>query len=110
MSTAGADPAPRREPGTTLRVVIADDERPAPDEAQADWRDEGFERAVRRAVALGTPLQDITRAAGELAVRVALRDEGSLPRAARKLGVTDRALQLRRRAARHRQDGAAPSC
>ena len=87
-------------PGPITAGDVPDDERPTPDQESADWRDAGFERAVRRAVALGTPLQEITRAAGELAVRVALRDAGSLPGAARKLGVTNRALQLRRAAGR----------
>jgi hypothetical protein len=84
---------------------VPEDERPAPDAGPPGWQDEGFERAVRRAVALGTPLQEITRAAGELAVRVAMQEEGSLPRAARRLGVTDRALQLRRAARRQQLAG-----
>jgi transcriptional regulator with GAF, ATPase, and Fis domain len=93
-------------PGPVTPGDVPDDERPDPDDASPpDWQDEGFERAVRRAVALGTPLQEITRAAGELAVRVALQAEGSLPRAARKLGVTDRALQLRRAARRQQLAG-----
>jgi len=42
-------------------------------------------------------LREISAAAGDLAIRVALADEeGNLQRAARRLGVTPRALQLRR--------------
>ncbi len=62
-----------------------------------DWRDDLFERAVRRAVALGAGLKDIGRAAEDIAVRIAVHEEdGNLQRAASRLGVTDRALQLRR--------------
>ncbi len=92
-------------PGPVTAGDVPEDERPAPDEGPPDWQDEAFERAVRRAVAAGTSLHDITRAAGELAVRVALQAEGSLPRAARRLGVTDRALQLRRAARRQQLAG-----
>ena len=61
------------------------------------WDDDSFARAVQRAVMLGTGLKDIGRAAEDLAIRIATEAEGgNLQRAARRLGVTDRALQLRR--------------
>lgn len=84
---------------------IADDDRPILNLATAQWRDDAFEHAVRHALAQGLGLKDIGRAAEDAAERVALEDEeGNLQRAARKLGVTDRALQLRR--ANRRQQGA----
>jgi transcriptional regulator with GAF, ATPase, and Fis domain len=61
------------------------------------WADESFACAVRRAVLLGAGLKDIGRMAEDLAIRIATEAEGgNLQRAARRLGVTDRALQLRR--------------
>lgn len=84
-------------------VTVADlpqEERPC-HHALRDWRDGLFESAVRRAVTLGAHLKDIGKAAEEIAVRVAVNDEdGNLQRAAERLGVTDRALQLRRSARR----------
>jgi len=66
-----------------------------------DWREGILEQAVRRAITLGAGLKDIGRTAEEIAVRVAvLEEEGNLQRAASRLGVTDRALQLRRAARR----------
>ena len=64
---------------------------------QTDWRDEYFERAIIRALELGVGLRDITSAAAESAIRLALDVEhGSVRKAAYRLGVTDRALQMRR--------------
>jgi hypothetical protein len=46
-------------------------------------------------------LREISAAAGDLAIRLALAEEdGNLQRAAGRLGVTPRALQLRRAAGR----------
>ena len=68
-----------------------------------DWRDNGFEHAIRHALANGVTLREISAGAAETAIRLALQDESeNVPRAARKLGVTDRALQLRRAADRRR--------
>ena len=65
--------------------------------ADADWRDPVFETCVRRALAQGAGLKEIGRAAQETAERIVLEEEGgNLQRAASRLQVTDRALQLRR--------------
>ncbi len=83
---------------------LPEDERPDPEELEADWRGPRFETAVRRALAAGAGLKEISNAAAEAAVEIAVQDEGgNLKRAARKLGVTDRALQMRR-AARRKKD------
>jgi transcriptional regulator with GAF, ATPase, and Fis domain len=75
---------------------VAGHERPALP-FDADWRSGPFESGVRRALSLGTALREIGRAAEGLAVEIAVGEEqGNLQRAARRLGVTDRALQLRR--------------
>jgi hypothetical protein len=59
--------------------------------------DSTFDTAVRHALALGIGLKDIGRRATDAAIRVAVGDaQGNLQEAARQLGVTDRALQMRR--------------
>jgi transcriptional regulator with GAF, ATPase, and Fis domain len=83
---------------------LPDEERPlaCPD---ADWRDGPFEQAVRTAVSRGAGLKDIGRAAEDIAVRLVVDDEeGNLQRAASRLGVTDRALQMRRATTRRQLD------
>jgi transcriptional regulator with GAF, ATPase, and Fis domain len=65
--------------------------------APASWPDAGFERGIERALSLGTGLRDIGRIATETAIRLAVAaEQGNVQRAARRLGVTDRALQMRR--------------
>jgi transcriptional regulator with GAF, ATPase, and Fis domain len=76
---------------------IPPDERPAGGAEQTEWLDAQFEHAIRRAVLFGGTLKDISRAAEDTAIRFVTSEEGgNLQRAARRLGVTDRALQLRR--------------
>ncbi|MBX3327255.1 MAG: sigma 54-interacting transcriptional regulator [Nitrospira sp.] len=73
------------------------EERPAMYDETNAWCDAAFERAIRQAIALGVGLKDIGRTAENLAVNIAVADaQGNLQRAAAKLKVTDRALQLRR--------------
>ena len=61
------------------------------------WPDRSFEAAVRHAVDLGIGLKEIGQFAAELATQIVLEQEsGNLQRAALRLGVTDRALQIRR--------------
>ncbi len=60
-----------------------------------------LEPAIRQALDRGAGLKDIRALAEDTAIRLALADEDdNVPRAARKLGITDRALQLRRAAQR----------
>jgi transcriptional regulator with GAF, ATPase, and Fis domain len=73
------------------------DERPHADSTGESWPDSSFENSIRAAVASGLGLKGIGRAASETAIRIAIEaEDGNLARAARKLGITDRALQLRR--------------
>lgn len=68
-----------------------------------EWRDEHFENAIRHALSVGIGLKEIGKAAEEVAVNIAVNDEnGNLQRAAKKLGVTDRTLQIRRVVRRQR--------
>lgn len=73
-----------------------------------DWRNGDFERAIQQAVCMGVGLRELSQHATETAVRMVVREEGgNLQRAARRLGVTDRALQMRRaqQPSRRRIDG-----
>ena len=74
---------------------IPDDERPGA--ATAVRHEASLELAIRRELERGAGLKAISRAAAAAAIRVALGDaNGNLQLAARRLGVTDRALQMRR--------------
>ena len=84
---------------------VPEDERAARAEGEASWPDDGFEAAVRRGVIAGAGLRGLRKAAEDLAIRIALaRSDGHVARAARMLGVTERALQLRQAARRERDD------
>ncbi len=76
---------------------VPEQERPAVPAQRPRWPDRSFEDAIRHAVELGVGLKEIGQIAADLATQVALEQEGgSLQRAATRLGVTDRALQIRR--------------
>jgi transcriptional regulator with GAF, ATPase, and Fis domain len=93
-------------PGPITAGDIPENERPKGEGAPRDWRSAGMEGAVRMAVVAGANLKEIERAAGEIADRIALEEEeGNLQRAASRLGVTDRALQMRRAARRQNGNG-----
>lgn len=84
---------------------IPPEERPAAGGSSHDWQDTGLEQSVRCAITLGTGLKDISRAVEDLAVDDA---GGNLQRAAQALGVTDRALQMRRANRRQVEEAARP--
>jgi len=85
---------------------IPEEERPAVDPLPQDWRDVSFEAAIGRAVSTGIHLKGISHGAVDTAIRIALANtNGNLSGAARLLGVTDRALQMRRAARRKDGDG-----
>ncbi|MCC6916819.1 sigma 54-interacting transcriptional regulator [Nitrosomonas sp.] len=82
---------------------IPPDERPALSENRKEWRDINFERAIRIALSRGMGLKVISKDTEEIAIRIAVDEaDGNLQRAAQRLGVTDRALQLRRAAQRQK--------
>jgi transcriptional regulator with GAF, ATPase, and Fis domain len=73
---------------------IPDPERPPPQRPAAAWRDNGFEESIRRGLALGARVEDITSAAADVAMRLTVaREGGDLERASRSLGVPDRAVR-----------------
>lgn len=77
---------------------VPEAERPAG--AGAGWPDAGFEASIRLAVEHGVSLNEIGQRAKDLAVRAALEREGhSVQRAAARLQVSDRLLQIRRKEA-----------
>jgi transcriptional regulator with GAF, ATPase, and Fis domain len=80
---------------------VPEDERKALAAPAAQWPDDAFELAIRRALSHGVGLKRIGRIAEDLAVRFALSvEDGNVARASRRLGITDRALQLRQAAQR----------
>ena len=78
---------------------LPDGERP---ESQVDartWWQGSFEKAIGNAVAYGVGLREIGKRAQDTAIAVAVAaEDGSLRRASLRLGVTERALQMRRSA------------
>ena len=84
---------------------IAEEDRPATLALTIkDWPDAGFSLAIRRALSLGIKLREISNTAVDAAIQIAMEEEGTtLRRAADKLGVTDRALQMRRAIRRKRE-------
>jgi transcriptional regulator with GAF, ATPase, and Fis domain len=83
-------------PGPVTIGDIPVEERP-PDEGGGGWREAGFDQAIGSAVSLGATLREITTAAAEAAIAFAVEEaSGNLRRAAARLDVTPRALQLRR--------------
>jgi transcriptional regulator with GAF, ATPase, and Fis domain len=72
---------------------IPDQERPDPAKPAPTVQADGFEQSIGRRLAQGATLDDITSAAADVAIRLAVGDEGgSLQRAALRLGVPDSAL------------------
>jgi transcriptional regulator with GAF, ATPase, and Fis domain len=95
-------------PGAITVGDIPEDERPCGDDRSDGWTQENLEIAIRAAIATGLSLKEIERTAGELAERIVIDEEhGNLQRAAARLGVTDRALQMRRAARRPNGHGEA---
>lgn len=97
-------------PGPITVGSVPPEERPPSDLRAVDWRDTTFERCIRLALAQGVRLREIGDAARETAVAMALREaNGNVKRAARRLGVTDRALQMRRASRRvHVEENQSP--
>jgi transcriptional regulator with GAF, ATPase, and Fis domain len=87
---------------------IPEQDFPAEGKLQRGWPDESFENTIADAITLGVGLKELSQITTETAVRIAIRSEqGNLQRAARRLGVTDRALQMRRASANFRNQSLA---
>jgi transcriptional regulator with GAF, ATPase, and Fis domain len=86
-------------PGPMTAGDIPEEDRPVNGELKHAWPDEKFDKTIAEAIFLGAGLREITQVTTETAIRIAVQSEkGNLQRAAKKLGVTDRALQLRKAA------------
>jgi len=87
-------------PGPVCPADLPAAERPPATALRADagpWCDAAFEQAITTALARGALLKELAQQAAEVAIRVAVEEAGgNLQRAAQRLGVTDRALQMRR--------------
>jgi DNA-binding NtrC family response regulator len=84
-------------PGPITAGDIPEEDRPREGGIPISWPDEDFERSISNAIATGASLKEITQTAADTAIRIAVQSEGrNLQRAAGKLGITDRALQMRR--------------
>jgi DNA-binding NtrC family response regulator len=87
-----------RYPGTgpiSLGLISPEDRPPATADDDVHWLGE-LEAAAERAAARGVQLKDFGRQAEDCIVRFGIRNEaGNLHRAALRLGISDRALQLR---------------
>jgi transcriptional regulator with GAF, ATPase, and Fis domain len=93
-------------PGPITIGDLPDDEHPQDVPAKDNWRVPEFERSIAQALSLGVGLKEISQAAADAAARIAMQVEnGNLRDAARRLGVTDRALQMRRAARRQHNGG-----
>ena len=96
-------------PGPITIGDIPADERPPVTPIGESWRDPAFEQIMRRALMHGAGLREIRRVAEDTAIRVAIgHEEGNLQRVAQRLGITDRALQMRRAEQRQRTNGDTP--
>ena len=86
-------------PGLITIGAVPLDERGSAARRQPAWPDRAFEGAIRHALELGIGLSRIRQMAADLAIQLVLEQEGdNNQRAALRLGVTDRALQIRRKA------------
>ena len=95
-------------PGVITVGDVPEDERPRCNDRLDTRNEESMESAIRSAIAFGVSLKEIERTAGELAEKIVIEEEqGNLQRAAARLGVTDRALQMRRASRRSNGNGRA---
>jgi transcriptional regulator with GAF, ATPase, and Fis domain len=84
------------------------EDRPQKNVEPSAWHKGCFEHHIRQGLDFGVGLKAIGRIAEDVAVRIAVdAEKGNLQQAARKLGVTDRTLQMRRRATTINKDKAA---
>lgn len=92
-------------PGPITVGDIPEEDRPSVESSLENWCDASFERAIRHALARGLGLKEIGRIAEDTAEWLAVdQEQGNLQRAARRLGVTDRALQIRRASRKRNRD------
>jgi transcriptional regulator with GAF, ATPase, and Fis domain len=76
---------------------LPEEDRPVGGTFRRAWPNKQFEMSIAEAVMLGTSLKQISQVTTQTVMRVAVESErGNIRRAATRLGITDRALQVRR--------------
>ena len=96
-------------PGPITAGDIPPEDRPVDGRLTRTWPDERLDQVINDALTRGFGLKEIGYATTETAIRLALLSEkGNLRRAAKRLGVTDRALQLRRQSGKPRAERRRP--
>jgi transcriptional regulator with GAF, ATPase, and Fis domain len=86
-------------PGPVTPGDLPDEDRPGPAAAPGFWNRAGLADAVRDALGAGLTLGEIEKAAGDLAVELALSEASyKVAAAAERLGVSDRAIHYRLKA------------
>jgi transcriptional regulator with GAF, ATPase, and Fis domain len=84
-------------PGPIRAGDVPEEDRPPEGDVPRVWPDGQLDRALGDAIASGASLREISAATTQAAIRIAVQSEqGNRQRAAKRLGVTDRALQMRR--------------
>ncbi len=82
-------------PGPVTLGMVAPEDRQRSANGSSAWLRE-LDGVAQRALSRGVSMKDLGRLVDDAAIRCAIRcEDGSLQRAAKRLGVTDRALQLR---------------
>ena len=90
----------------TVGDLPEEERQPACQDMREDWRNGDLHQAIRKALAQGVGLKELTTQTADTAIQIALEDEeGSVRRAAQKLRITDRALQMRRATSQRRETG-----
>jgi transcriptional regulator with GAF, ATPase, and Fis domain len=90
-----------RYPGTGPVTAgdLPEEDRPDPEDDGGAWPDDRFVQSIAQAVNLRISLKEISQMTAKTAVRLAVNVEnGNLQRAALRLGITSRAMQMRRAA------------
>lgn len=76
---------------------LSEEDRPELETHSRAWPNERFEKSIAEAITLGASFREITRTTAQTAIQVAIESEdGSIRRAAKRLKITDRAVQMRR--------------
>ena len=88
-------------PGPITVGDIPPEERPSAEWNGSGWNDDQLEEQIRRALAHGVTLRQLGRSVSEIAIRIAIAQAGNIRGAAIRLGVSARALHLRK--ANHRE-------
>jgi transcriptional regulator with GAF, ATPase, and Fis domain len=87
-------------PGPITVGDIPPEERPAANWSDSGWNDGQLEQQIRRALAYGVTLRQLSRSVSDIAVRIAMAEAGNVRNAAIRLGLSARALHLRKAANR----------